>query len=249
MGWLSEGVDAADGVDAAEAERVLAMPPALVEKSRILEAMGRGDPSAIEDIAAALSDEAAMGDIINDSDGPGNDKDREEGVEGVPECRWKFACPTSTSNGLPTPRLQPPPSATDLAGFPDSSTRPLAGDDPNPKLVPGPPGADDIDDLPMGPFPGFITGSVLAILLSGKPNPKSSFRTGFTPEFADDDPDVDVEVLDDGPEEDDLGDDGLSSVLALSRPSDLLARTSFSDSGLASSESLESTMGLGSAIP
>lgn len=249
MGWLSEGVDAVDAVDAADAERVLARPPA-VEKSRMLEAMGRGDPSAIEDIAAALRDEAAMGDIIDDSDGPGADTDRNEGVEGVPECRWKFVCPASTSNGLPTPRLQPPPSATDLAGFPDSSTRPLAGeDDPNPKLVPGPPGADDIDDLPTGPFPGFITGSVLAILLSGKPNPKSSFRVGFTPEVADTDPDVDDEELDDGPEEDDLGDDGLSSALALSRPSDLLARTSFSDNGLASSESLESTMGLGSAIP
>lgn len=246
MGWLSEGVDAADTADD---ERVLAMPPALVEKSRMLEAMGRGDPSAIEDIAAALSDEAAMGDIINDSDGPGNDADRNEGVEGAPECRWKFVCPASTSNGLPTPKLQPPPSETDLAGFPDSSTRPLAGDDPNPKLGPGPPGADDIDDLPTDPFPGFITGSVLAILLSGKPNPKSSFRPGFTSEVADADPDVDVEVLDDGPEEDDLDDDGPSSALALSRPSNLLARTSFSDNGLASSESLESTMGLGSAIP
>lgn len=247
MGWFSESVDVA-----ADEERVLAIPPALVEKSRMLEAMGRGDPSAIEDMAAALSDDAAMGDIIVDSDGPGNDIDRNEGVEGAPECRWKFVCPASTSNGLPTPMLQPPPSATDLAGFPVSSTRPLAGDDPNPKPVPGsPPGADDIDDLPTGtgPFPSFIACSVLAILLSGKPNPKSSFRIGFTPEAADTDPDVDVEVLDDGPVEDDLGDGDLSSALALSRPSDLLAWTSFSDNGLASSESLESTMGLGSAIP
>lgn len=237
FGWFSEGVED-DVVD----ERVVERPPA-VEKSRMLEVMGRGDPSALEDMAAALSDEAAIGDSIDESDGPGKEADRIEGVEGAPPWRWKFVWLPSMSSGLPTPMLQPPPNATDPAGFLDGSTTPLIEDDPNPKLpLPSPPGADD-DDPPPSPCPGFIV-SALAILLSGKPKPKSNFRTGL-PEVVDVDPD---EALACGPEEDDVGaEDDLSSFLALN-PSDLFTRTSFSDSVLAS-ESLESTMGLGSAIP
>lgn len=220
----------------------------MVEKSRMLEVMGRGDPSTLEDIAAALSDEAAIGDSIDESDGPGNEADRIEGVEGAPPCRWKFVWLASTSSGLPTPMLQPPPNATDPVGFLDGSTTPLTEDDPNPKLpVPSPlPGADDIDDPPPGPCPGFITVSLLAILLSGKPKPKSSFRTGLPAVIAVDPADEALESC--GPKADGLGgEDDMSSFLVLN-PSSLLARTSFSDSDLAS-ESLDSTMGLGSAMP